>query len=172
MGKSKKPTVQQCACHELGDMAVLDIGDESQEVFHHLNQMRQRGIPQWWLSAYRCCVCRQWWLVAQEERQNDIFCLRRLTRKEIDRLLDYNDWPSDYDTYEELLRIGTEAGKSVQFIDPLHSSLVRTLADIAREHPMITIPEIAYLLHIDSTLATQIARFAVEVDGVVIDFKY
>jgi len=34
--------------------------------------------PFWWLVLYGCRSCGQGWLVAQEERHNDIFCMRRL----------------------------------------------------------------------------------------------
>lgn len=171
MNKSDRPPTQHCECHQLDDMVIIDMGWDTMDIFRRLEQIRKRGLPWWWLSVYRCRVCQQWWLVAQEERQNDIFCLRKLTGKEIEQVLNNNVWPDDFDRYEQLLRIGAEAGKRVRFIDPLNSSLVYTVADIAKEHPRITIPEIAYLLNLDTNMAEEIARIVVAKDDVEIDFE-
>jgi hypothetical protein len=40
------------------------------------------------------------------ERRNDIYCLRRLDADEVNELLQKNVWPSDFDRYESLLRLG------------------------------------------------------------------
>lgn len=152
-------------------MAVVEMGDESTEVFRSLQQVREHGLPYWWLSVYQCRQCRRWWLVAQEERQNDVFCFRLLREKEIERLIRYNSWPEDFHEYHELLRLGAEAGKRVTFLDPFNSSLVRTIADIAREHPGISVAEIASLLNLEMELAAAIARKVVVECGVDIDLS-
>ena len=67
-------------CVQLSDVAVVGMGDESKKVFLTLNEIRWRGNPYWWLSVYQCRACQQSWLVAQEERHNDVFCLYRPDR--------------------------------------------------------------------------------------------
>ena len=78
---------------------------------------RSRGEPWWWLWCGECSRCGQWWLVGQEERQNDVYCLRRLDADEVNELLQNNVWPSDFDRYESLLRLGRDAGVMFRFAD-------------------------------------------------------
>jgi len=159
-----------CQCIRLPNLAVVDMGEES-EVFSSLVCVRKRGEPYWWLAAYRCRQCGQYWLMAQESRQNDIYCLRRLDTMTTERLLRENQWPSEFSKYRDLLIIGAEAGRSVRFMDPMHSSLVFTVADLAKETPGITVAEIARLLNIELPLASAIAEKAIKEEGVVIDLK-
>src|SRR4051794_9844278 len=56
-----------CQCITLPDLTVVDMGEHDQ-VFETLEEEVRRGQPFWWLSAYRCSACDDWWLVAQEER--------------------------------------------------------------------------------------------------------
>jgi hypothetical protein len=58
-----------CLCAGLNNVVVVDMGRESEKVFAALLEVKKRGKPYWWLSVYRCYVCEQSWLVAQEERQ-------------------------------------------------------------------------------------------------------
>lgn len=159
-----------CLCAELSEIAVIDMGDESEKVFLAFTQLKKRGMPYWWLSVYQCSECQQSWLVAQEERQNDIFCLYRLNTVTMEDVLDNDHWPTIFDHYESLLRIGLEAGKSVRFLDPLNSSLRWTISDLAKDRPGINIPEIAKLLNLDMELAEEIARKVSREDNVHISF--
>jgi hypothetical protein len=109
-------------------------------------------------------------LVAQEERHNDLFILRRLDKAETDGLLAGGVWPSDFDRYETLLEIGRAAGHSVRFADVANSPLLHTVTDLARERPGISVPELASLLNLDLPVADGLARYAVESAGVVIAF--
>src|SRR4051794_18251053 len=106
-----------CQCATLNDLAVIDMGDHD-GVFQTLIKLRERGEPWWWLYASRCNVCGQVWLVAQEERQNDVFILKRLDETATTGLLAADRWPSDFDRYETLLEIGRAAGRKVSFVDP------------------------------------------------------
>ena len=160
-----------CLCAGLIDINVVDMGDESEKVFASLLEVKKRGQPYWWLSVYQCYVCQQSWLVAQEERQNDVFCLYRLDPAVAEDILNNNHWIPIFDHYEDLLRIGLEAGKSVRFLEPLNSRSLRwTISDLAKDKPGISISEIAKLLNLNLDLAEEIAKKVIEEDGVTILF--
>jgi hypothetical protein len=146
-----------CECGRLDDLAVVPMGHHD-EVFRTLHLVRKRGMPQWWLGACTCSACGQTWLVAQEERQNDIFILRRLDTATARRLLGDGVWPPDFDRFERLLEIGRAAGHSVRFADVADSTLLHTVADLARERPGIRVSELASLLNLDPAVAAELAR--------------
>jgi hypothetical protein len=161
-----------CMCIQLSDTAVVDMGEESEKVFLTLKEIRRRGDPYWWLSVHQCQACQQSWLVAQEERQNDVFCLYRIDNDTMKDVLNNNHWPSVFDHYESLLCIGLEAGRSVRWVDPLNSSDLRwTISDLAKDKPGISISEIAELLNLDIGLAEELARRAVQEDHVRVSFN-
>lgn len=159
-----------CRCVRVANLDVIDMGHHEEE-FRTLELVQDRGDTYWWLSVYRCQVCGQGWMVASEERQNDVFCLRRLSDQEFDRVLNEGAWPTDFDRYEDLLRIGLTAGKRVRFVEPYTSSLRWTIADLARERPGIGVSELAQLLNLDCPLCRDLARLAVEEEGVDVDFE-
>jgi hypothetical protein len=103
--------VLRCQCVALPDLAVVDMGDPT-EVFATLREQESRGDPFWWLSTYYCSACGAWWLVAQEERLNDVFCMRRMNAEEVDAIAVEQRWPTDFDRYEDLPRIGARCGAS------------------------------------------------------------
>ena len=162
--------VSPCRCQRVANVAVIDMGDH-EDIFRSFESISKRGEPYWWLSAYSCSECGQAWLVAQEERQNDVFCLRRLSAEECDRVLQQNQWPADFDRYESLLSLGCDAGRSVRFVDPLNSSIRFTVVDLAREHPGIGVSELAALLNIERPLAEELALRAVDTTGVQINLE-
>jgi hypothetical protein len=168
--RSRRPLA--CRCIELGNAAVIDMGEESNRVFETLHQVVERGAPYWWLYLSRCKECDQFWLVAQEERHNDVFCMLRLDADTAMRIVADGVWPANFDKYESLLQAGKEAGKSVRFIDPVHSSsLVATMETLARESPGINLSYLAELLNLDIETAQNIGRTVVEEKGVEIDLK-
>jgi hypothetical protein len=160
----------ECLCVTLADLAVVDMG-EHEQVFAPLEERRRRGSPFWWLSLYVCRICSQGWLVAQEERHNDIFCMRRLDVPRVSRIVDGGVWPGEFDRYESLLRIGKDFGRAVRFVDPVgSSSLYATTADLARERPGITLSELCSLLNIDRAVAEKVARTVVANERLEISF--
>lgn len=160
-----------CMCIQLSDIAVVDMGDESEKVFLTLKEIKKRGNPYWWLSLYQCRECQQSWLVASEERHNDVFCLYRIDTLTMKDVVNQNQWPTVFDHYERLLGIGLEAGKRVRFLDPLNSSSLHwTISDLAKDRPGICISEIAKLLNLDFGLAEDLARKVVREDRVHISF--
>src|SRR6185295_19378796 len=62
----------ECRCITLPTVAVIDMGNESESVLATIEERRSRGEPCWWLWCGECVRCGQWWLVGQEERQNDV----------------------------------------------------------------------------------------------------
>ncbi len=98
----------RCKCIQMSDVEVVDMGEESDAVFQYFKEIKRRGEPFWWLSLDHCRECNQWWLVASEQRQNDLYCLRKLNRQTADEILNKNSWPNYFDRYETLLRLGVE----------------------------------------------------------------
>ena len=159
--------MDQCKCRELHTLAVVDMGHH-QEIFRSFERVRERGAPYWWLDAYECRACQTMWVVAQEERQNDIFILRKLDWSSKELLLRDNVWPPDFERFEALLEIGRDYGKQVQFFDIENSSLLWTMADLARERPGISVSRLAWLLNLTPETALKLARKVVKSDGVQI----
>lgn len=145
---------QACRCLELPDDAVVDMGDEARDMLSTHDEVRRHGAPRWWLSAARCRECTQAWLVGAEERQNDVVCLRRVDSATLHEIVAADRWPHDFDTYEVLLQMGANAGRSVSFVDPLGSrSLSATVSDLVQARPDITDEELARLLNLHTDLA-------------------
>lgn len=159
----------QCRCTTLGLFAVVDMG-QHEAIFQTLDRVRDRGAPYWWLYAAVCRACKTTWLVAQEERQNDIFILRRLESPATELALRDNVWPPDFERYEFLLETGRDYGRQVRFVEPENSSLPWTMADLARERPGIAVSRLAWLLNLTLALATDLARKVVAHDAVDITF--
>lgn len=161
--------IPSCECGRLDDPAVVGMGHH-EAVFRTLDEVRHRGSPWWWLLSFRCRACGQNWLVASEERQNDVYLLRRLDAAMADRIAVANLWPPDFDRYETLLEIGRAAGRAARFPDVADSPLLHTIADLARERPGIGVSDLASLLNLDPAVAVELARQVVETAGVTITF--
>jgi hypothetical protein len=161
----------RCMCLETANRAVLDIGSESEPFMRSMEERGNAGQPRWWLSCIRCRECGDTWLVGLDSRLNDVYCLKRLDKEDSARLLASGIWPADFDRYETLLRMGYEAGRSVEYDVPLESKeLYGTIADLARERPGIAVSELAHLLHLGTAIAWQMARRVVESEHVDIRF--
>ncbi len=159
-----------CWCFSVPDPAVLDMGDDHLAVFATFVKESTRGALFWWLSTYRCSSCDARWLVAQEERQNDVFCMRRLGEGEAASIRSGRGWPKDFDRYEGLLEMGLSAGRSVRFADPMRSSLPWTIRDLAAAQPGIRVSTLARLLNLDPETAHALARVVARREGAVIEF--
>jgi len=122
------------------------------------------------LYASACRVCQTLWVIAQEGRQNDIFIVRKLDAPADELLLREDVWPPDFERYEQLLEIGRDYGRRVQFADPENSSLAWTISDLAKERPGIAVSRLASLLNLTPEIAARLARKAVDRDGVDIKF--
>jgi hypothetical protein len=160
-----------CECVAVADVGVVDMGAH-EALFASLDEVATRGDPCWWLWAAQCRKCGQGWLVGSEERQNDVYCMRRLSATALADVVQGRQWPPDFDHYESLLEIGRRAGRSVRFIDPLASSSLRaTMTDVARDRPGVALSALAALLNLDLEVAEQIAVSAMDQAEVVIDLS-
>lgn len=157
-----------CSCIRHPDLSVVDMGNH-EDLFSSLVTTRERGDPYWWLFAADCEICAQSWLVASEERHNDVYILRRLSPDKREAILTRNDWPSDFDRFETLLKIGKDAGRSVSYADPLASSLVITVYDLAKARPGIRASELASLLNVSDELVLALVKKVGESSGIEID---
>jgi hypothetical protein len=161
--------MDRCKCGTLHALAVVGMG-EHEAIFATLQRVRERGAPYWWLSASECRACKTLWVVAQEERQNDLVIMRKLEFPAAELLLRDNAWPPDFERYEALLEIGREYDAHARFVDPDNSSLPWTIADLARERPGIAVSRLAWLLNLKLETAAALARRAVDSEGVSITF--
>jgi hypothetical protein len=155
-----------CRCETLP--LLVDVGMGRHEpILGSFERRIRRGEPFWWISAYRCRTCGRWWLVASDERINDVFLMRRLTEAETGALA-RGDWPDDFDRFAEVLRLGEERGHSSAFEDPESPALVETVVDLAREEPGIQVARLASLLQISPPQAQRLAELAKKRPGVKI----
>jgi hypothetical protein len=94
--------------------------------------------------------------------------LRRLSGDEVTGLVEANVWPPDFDSYEALLRLAFDAGKTARFVDPEEVPDLRwTIADLAGARPGIRVSE---LLSLEIDTARVLATRAQRDDGAVIEF--
>lgn len=137
-----------CCCPSLTDLAAVPMGGDGldEQVFATIEQICDHGGGPWWLYLSKCRVCHQHWMVAQEERIFDTYFLRRLDATEARQVVVEADWPTDFITYERVLKLGRTLSEPFTFADPIASSLVWTVEDLRRERPDITIEEIADLI--------------------------
>lgn len=125
-------------------------------VFSSLKETIKHDGDRWWLYVSTCLVCRQDWMVAQDERIYDNFYLRRIRPELLHEITDFNWWPEEFLTYERVLRLGKATRRYWSFLDARSPALVTTAEDLRRERPEITIEEIADLLAISAAQATNL----------------
>jgi hypothetical protein len=124
--------------------------DQDERIFATVEYLRSHSGDQWWLHSGACRICSQGWLIAQDTRIHDNYCLKRLSTEELNGILLEDEWPQDFLTFEQVLRAERDAGLTCRFSDPLSPSLKWTVEDLRRERSDITNDEIAYLLAIPS----------------------
>ena len=141
-----------CECKYYDDFCIVNMtGDTCPQFFDKFRTIRKRGEQYWWLDIRKCKICEQNWLVAQEERTNDIFCLNRLNDKQVNDIIKNNVWPVVFDRYETLLEIAKKNNLCCIFFDPINDSSTReTIEDLALERPYIKISELSKLLNINT----------------------
>lgn len=148
-----------CECITLADNAVTDEGSELWEiVFSTLVKIKNYGNPRWWLSLNQCDKCNQYWLIAQESRINDIDLFKRIDASVAGNIIKKNQWPDQFQTFEELLILGKNNNCSVQFLDPFSPSLLWAAEDLKKERPDISFEEIASLLNVDVDHAQNLCK--------------
>jgi hypothetical protein len=145
-------TPLSCRCLSLPNVAVVDMRSARAKdpVMGTLDEVKLRGKPWWWLSLERCGECRQWWLVAQEERINDAWVLERLGDASARAIVESADWPDDLSTYVEVLRIERDAGRYVRWADAINDggAVRAAITDVLTEEPDVSLDELARLVSV------------------------
>ena len=157
-----------CACITHENVSVIDMAPEM-KLFNTVDEIKKRGDPYWWLYCSMCRQCGQHWLVALEERQNDVVIVKRLDADAVARIHNQNVWPNDFDKYEDLLRIGREAGNRWRHLDPLCGSLYDSVVELAKTRPGIKLGEICTLLNLEYDDAAELCAIAMQKEAVSID---
>ena len=139
-----------CCCKALADLAVIPMGGNGLDalVLASFQETAKHGGDQWWLHVSSCLVCRQDWMVAQDERISDTYYLRKVAPSVVQEIIDFDWWPEEFLTYERVLRLGKAADAFWRFVEDSSPALVTTAKDLRRERPDILVEEIADLLAI------------------------
>lgn len=161
-----------CKCIQFKDLEVLTMNAESCELISTLIKVIDRGMPYWWLSLQKCNQCMEYWLLAQEERINDNFILKRLSKDIVEKVIDNKEWPDLFNDYADLLKIGNEESKCFTFVEPLKSpSIFYTIVDLAKCQPKISVSELSKLLNLNKLTTLKIAKRAIKEEKVKINLK-
>ena len=150
----------KCSCVKLDSIDIIGMGSDEHFFLDTFKQVKKRGEKYWWLYMSQCEICKTYWLIAQEERQNDDLHLLKLNQEQAKNISEQNIWPNDFDEYENLLILSKKAGHSVRFDDPINSSMVFTVIDLVKNRPNINSREISDLLNLDLETANEIFKFA------------
>ncbi|KTE22509.1 hypothetical protein ATE67_00750 [Sphingopyxis sp. H050] len=137
----------------MGDAEGMD-----ERIFETLDLVRNYGDEKWWLYASTCRACGQNWMVAQEERIHDNYCLKRIDQDTLSAIVEHSRWPPDFLSYELILRLGREAGHVATFLDSRSPVLVETAHDLRQARPEISIEDIAYALAIPTKQAKRLLK--------------
>ena len=105
-------TMSKCLCSAYADVVVNELFAAAPA--NRFTRLQARGSEFWWLSLRKCPDCRQHWLVAQEERLNDVFVLKRVSDIEAKGITQEGRWPEYLQRYEELLEIGKAHGHAAR----------------------------------------------------------
>lgn len=106
----------------------------------------------------RCVVCHQHWLIAQEERLNDVNVMQKIGANAARDVLERDVWPDDLDQYETLLRLGASHGHAARFWEA--KSALPIAIDLLGQRPSITDAEMAALVNLPEEEFEPIGRQA------------
>jgi hypothetical protein len=137
----------------MGDAEGMD-----ERVFRTLDLVCNYGDEKWWLYVSTCRACGQSWMVAQEERIHDNYCLKRIDPETLSEIVEHSRWPDDFLAYEQILRLGRDIGYVATFLDPKSPALVETAQDLRRARPEISTEDVAYALAISAKQAERLFR--------------
>ena len=124
----------------------MGCDDLDQRFFATVDIVREHGGDQWWLYLSECGRCGQFWMVAQEERIFDDYFLRRLTAEQAQDIVGEGHWPTDFITYERVLKVGMRLSRPCIFLEAMAPSLIWTAQDLRKERPDMSVEEIAELI--------------------------
>lgn len=152
---------QGCCCSSLDDLVIVGMGhpdDLDRRILATLESVQDHGGEQWWLYAATCTRCGQHWMIAQESRIHDNYCLRRISGEDMQAICSRGIWPDDFLRFEQVLRLEAEAGHIARFLNPREAVLVDTANDLRRERPEISVAEIAFVLALSIGEAKRLLR--------------
>ena len=155
---------KSCECDQWENLCVIEMTKNTCDyIFDIMEELKKRGGPYWWLYLSKCKICNEYWLIAQEERIIDSFCLNRLNLKQANDIIENDIWPNIFDKYENLLKIGVENNIRWHFLDPLNDSpLGYTIEELAIERPFIKISELSKLLNINTEIVLLLSNRVIE----------
>ena len=148
--------MSDCRCTEYADLAVDELF--APVPANKFSRLRDRGGEFWWLSLRKCSHCQQHWLVAQEERLNDVFILRRVGDTVASAILQEGRWPGCLEMYEELLEIGKAHGYAARYADPIE--MLPIAIDLLGQRPSLSAMDFARLGNVDTDSAEEILLLA------------
>lgn len=153
---------QRCICSDLPDDTHINMGCEKFDwpFIATVENVKDRGGHPCWLHSARCRVCGQDWLIASDELIYDVYHVLKIAPEQAHRIECRNEWPVQFQTYEELLSRGTKLGIQCIFFDEIAGSLVWCVEELRRERPEITDREIARLLGIGIAQARRVIAAA------------
>jgi len=147
----------KCKCIEIPNtIHIVDIWMENDGTLDTYERVASRWYPYWWLNLSKCNICWQYALIAQEERHNDIFCVLKLSDNQTDRILTENTWPTELDSYFQLLKLGFESWRHMSHVDPYSWTLQAIIEDIMSEGIPIDIEELAKFLGVSTSFVREI----------------
>lgn len=145
-----------CRCSAYPDLAVDELFAPVPP--NSFSRLRSRGAEFWWLSLRKCLGCQQHWVVAQEERLNDVVVLKRVSDAEANAVIQDGRWPKYLETYEELLEIGKAHGHAARYAD--HLEMLPIAIDLLGQRPSLSVADFARLGNIDQESAEEVLLLA------------
>ena len=144
--------------------------EEKNKFFKTVSKVRNRGKNFWWVSLFKCSICNKNWLLGQESRINDIYCIKKISEKEYFEITQQNKWPNDFDLYSSLLFLGKKFNYLFKYFDPLNSKeLYYTIIDIANAQPNIELLKLYIYFNEDFDIIKEISKRAIENEKVNIN---
>ena len=152
-----------CRCSQYKTVDIDEFRVDSPVL--RFEQVQRRGPPHWWLAISRCADCGTYWMVAQEERLNDVYMLKRLDDDE-KKAVDAGNWPPVFDKYEDLLRIAKDYGHAMRYADPAEALPI--CIDLLGQNPSIDEATVRHLVNVspaEASLLLARARQAITTKG-------
>ena len=151
---------ENCECPGIKDLAAIPMGGDfySETIFKSLETVAEFGRDKWWLYISKCKICRELWMVAQDDRIYDDFFLNRIDEVALGNAR-LGIWPDVFLTYESVLAFGRKLSSPPRFLEPLAYSLQWTVEDLQKERPEISGGEIANLLGLTPGHAAKLVRY-------------
>lgn len=149
----------KCNCDKIWDgIKLLHFWKDEENILDTYEEVKQRGWKYWWLYISQCKICKNFLLIAQEERHNDIFLIRKISDSELSKINNNNIWPTIFDDYSNLLEIWHNHGISTYHANPYEWTIKNIIEDILMENNKIDINKLSKLLNIDISIIKDIVR--------------